>query len=246
MPREKKVKEEAPKENVPMEPAPPKKKKKKWLKFLILFLVLVGIGAAIFFFRGRIATLVKDIPVLNQVFKVSEETEPVEEEVPVEVLKEQIAALEGQVSTLQTSLRTEEENNRILNDTISVLRQYEEEYTRFREQKEAWDEEVAKTDPSLFIEQFEAMYPDLAERLYGDFVVSANITSEQKAYARVVSEMETEQAARALEQLVSSEPELIKMIFASMNQEAQGAILSEMSSQYASQVLKLISPPTIE
>ena len=68
------------------------------------------------------------------------------------------------------------------------------------------------------------------------------MSKEQKAYANTIGQMDAEQAAKAMEILLTTDPELIQMIFENMGQEQRAAILDNMTSQGAAQTMKLISP----
>ena len=58
----------------------------------------------------------------------------------------------------------------------------------------------------------------------------------------MIGEMDEEQAALALEKIIATDPELIKIIFDGMERERQALILSSMTTQGAAQVIKIISP----
>lgn len=54
--------------------------------------------------------------------------------------------------------------------------------------------------------------------------------------------MDEIQAAEALELLISTDSELLQVIFEGMNTDRKALILSEMASGSAAQVIKLIAP----
>ncbi len=54
--------------------------------------------------------------------------------------------------------------------------------------------------------------------------------------------MDESQAAKALELLIATDSELLQVIFEGMNTDRKALILSEMTSESAAQVIKLIAP----
>ena len=215
--------------------APKKKKKKKWP----IFVVIILIGAAlIFFFKKPILNIVRDLPFIGQF--VGDDGQ--EEHLSPEELQVKVSAQEKEIEELKNQLLTLQGEKEALETKNASLKQYESMYTDFIEQKNAWDEEVAKTNTNLFIEQFEKTYPDNAERIYGALKGKAILSEAQKQVATTVGTMEEDKAAAALEKLLKTDSELIKVIFEGMSKDRQAAILSEMSSDAAAQVIKLISP----
>ena len=215
--------------------APKKKKKKKWPIFLIIILIL---AALIFFFRKPIINIISEIPFVGQfVPKIEEEEQLSPEELLIKANAQdkEIEELKAQILQLQSTNESLEAKNK-------SLQQYETMYTDFMKQKNEWDMEVAKSNPDLFLEQFEKMYPDNAKQIYATLKGQKNLSNEQKQVATTVGSMEEDKAAAALEKLLSTDPELIQVIFEGMPKDSQAAILSEMTSEAAAQVIKLISP----
>lgn len=58
----------------------------------------------------------------------------------------------------------------------------------------------------------------------------------------MIEQMDEDQAAKALEKIVSTDPELVKLIFNGMGAEKQGLVLSAMDSSIAAQTIKILSP----
>lgn len=226
-----------PKESLPQKE---KRKKSKIWPVLISGLVIIGVGTTIYLNRQYIGKLVVEVPVLNKIFKVEAEN-PYDNISKDQLIKER-DKLQETIKSLENQLIEEEQAKVLLEEKIETLKQYETQYSDFLAQKEAWDTEIAKANPELFMEQFEKMNPELANNIYKDLIVTESMNKEQKKYANVVAEMEADQAAKALEKLIATDPELIKLLFKAMNEERQAAILSAMESQYAAQVIKLISP----
>lgn len=219
-----------------------KKKKARWISTLVIIGILVGVGSLLFFSRHQVAKIVKDIPVLNQVFKLSGEAKDPYDLLTKDQLKEKIVSLEKDLEQATIKIGSLENDKVLLNEKMDALKQYEAQYNDFILQKSSWDAEVAKTDPELFIKQFEAIYPDVATRLYEEIKGEMYLTKEQKDLAATISTMDAKKAAEALSTLIKTDPELTKTILKPMKKENQAAILDEMSTSVAAQMIKLISP----
>ncbi len=234
MAKEKKKKEEKEEHlNPPLEPR--KRKKKKWLVILILLLI---IGGVVVFFRAPIMKVLKNVPVIGQFIP----DEVVEEKLTPEELELKVSTQEKEIAKLEAEIKALEENNIALSEQNESLKQYESMYTDFMAQKEAWDEEVAKTNTELFIQQFESIYPDTAERIYQTLKGEKVLSDQQKALSTTIAGMDEDQAAKALELLIATDSELVQTIFGGMSADQQSIILSAMTSESAAQVIKLISP----
>lgn len=239
-----KSKTEVQEDNTPLEPIKPRKKKKKKKKGLWIFLGIVLVTGILLFFSRKIVTkqlakVTQGIPVLNKIFKQADNPY---EGVSKEQLIEEITGLKEEKKALEANIESIKQEKELLNQKITSLSQYEQNYMSFLEQKQKWDEEIALKDPKLFMEQYEAMYPDDAKQIYSELKTTEALTKTQKEFATSVGQMEEEAAARALEKLVPTDQELVKIIFEGMELERRALILSAMDSQIAAQVIKLLSP----
>lgn len=208
----------------------PKKKK----VFLIILVLLLLIGVVGFIFRKPLGKLLKDVPVVGSFIPVEEESK-----LSYNELQSKLATTELETTTLKGKVENYEAEIKALEEKIETLKQYETSYSNFLAQKEAWDESVAGTNKELFIQQFEQMYPETAEKIYSQFKNKSIMSKEQKAYANTIGQMDAQQAARALEILLGTDPEIIQMIFENMGQEQKAAIMDNMSSEKAAQAIKL-------
>lgn len=220
-------------------PLVPKKKKKK-KKWLIILILIVIIGASGYFFRKPILQGLRKVPFVGKFIPNPDEN--VVEELSPEELKVKVNVQEQEIERLTQEVEKLKNTNKELTDKNSSLAQYESMYNDFVDQKTKWDEEVAKTNPELFLEQFETVYPDVAERIYKALKGEKMLSDEQKKVSSTIAQMDEEQAAKVLELLVSTDAELVKSIFLGMNTDRKALILSSMSEQGAAQVIKLISP----
>lgn len=215
---------------------PKKRKKKKWPLGILVILIVVGI---IYSFRIPLLNLFKEVPIIGQFMPDAF----LKEEIPsVEELSIKVKAQEQEIEKLKAEKKTLEDNNAALSVQNESLKQYESMYADFLAQKEAWDEEVAKTNADLFIKQFESFYPDTAERIYSTLKGQQILSDKQKALSKTIGEMDEAQAAKALELLIATDSELLQVIFEGMNIDRKALILSEMTSDSAAQIIKLIAP----
>ncbi|MGL4343733.1 MAG: hypothetical protein ACRCTE_00905 [Cellulosilyticaceae bacterium] len=210
----------------------PKKSKFKWL---IVFIILIGLGAGIYLGRTGIAKAVKDVPFLNQIFKEKSQD-------AVGKVDPQITALNDTITQLNNQIATQTTEKEQLQSRIKTLEKYEQQYNEFEQQKQKWENEVATQKPADFIAYYEQVRPDEANRIYKELKQTQIATAEQKQYAKVVADMEEEQAAKAIEKIIGTNPELVKFLFGGMSSERQSAILSVMDEKTAPQVIKLIAP----
>lgn len=215
---------------------PKKRKKKKWPVIIIILLILAG---GIYFFRQPILSGLSKLPVIGNFIPVQENEE---ENLSMDELKIKVASQEQELEKLNKEIETLKSTNEALNDKNKSLTEYETKYTDFMAQKAAWDESVARTNPDLFIEQFETVYPEVAERIYKTLKGEKVVSDKQKQLATTIGQMDEAQAAGALEVLISTDSELVQSIFEGMATDQRATILSAMSEQSAAQVIKLISP----
>lgn len=216
-----------------------KKKKKLWVGIIAILLVSVVVFINKDSINKQMAKLTKNVPILNEIFKL--EGDPY-----INSSKEQlIAEVEGlkqQLEELNKEVEKGKSEQELLLQKIASLEVYEGRYTEFVEQKNKWDEEIAKTNPELFIEQFELTYPEQANQIYKELKQKQVLTKQQKQYTKVIEEMDEEQAAKALEEIIPTDSELVKFIFSGMQVEKQGRVLSAMNTSIAAQTIKILSP----
>lgn len=216
---------------------PRKAKKKKTFLITLIFVALIGL--CIFVFRGKIVGQLKNVPIVGSLFKDSGSKEVT---LSYEELAADLALSQAKVTELEEKIRLLESEKEELNSRSEALQEYKENYDEFISQKEKWETQIANENTELFLTQFENIYPETAERIYRQLKSVNLLDKEQKAFSNTIGQMDPEQAAKALENLISSDPTLVKLIFDNMGQEQKASILDNMSSSGASTVFKLISP----
>ncbi len=219
-------------------PLKPKKgkKKKKWLIWLIILVLLVGGGLL---FKEPIVDFLRTVPVIGAYMPpLEEEEEDFSKEELMAIKKVQEKELEALQNEIE-SLEIAKEDLEVRNET---LLQYEANYVSFMEDKSNWETTISEEHPTLFIEQFEKIYPDQASEIYRLLKGNEVVTKRQEELAKVVGEMDEDQAAGALEQLLMTDEALVTRIMTEMKDEYRSSILSSMNSKAAAQVIQLISP----
>lgn len=225
-------------EQVTPSPLVPKKRKKRKWPFILLFLLIIA--GAVFFFRKPILMEIRKIPVVGKFVPVTSDME--ENKPSIEELEVITKSQERELEQLNAKIAELESSNAALSEKKKSLLQYETMYNDFMNQKAAWDEEVARTDPERFMSQFESIYPDVANQIYKTLKGEKILSDKQRELSNTIGQMDEEQAAKALELLITTDPELIQSIFDGMAADRKALILSEMNSAAAAQVIKLISP----
>lgn len=217
---------------------PKKRKKKKWPVVIVTLLV---IGGSLYVFRTPLINGLRNVPVIGNLIPINE-VDGENDNLSLDELKVKLNSEQRENERLSAELEALKSTNAALLDKNESLTQYEEMYAEFMNQKATWDEAVARTNPDLFIEQFETFYPEVAERLYQVLKGEQVLSDKQKKLSTTIGQMDEDQAAAALELLISTDPELIQSIFEGMNTDRKALVLSAMSSKGAAQVIKLISP----
>lgn len=216
-----------------------RKKKKGKFKWIVIGVIIIGLGLGGYLGRNQVAKWIQKIPGSDKVIKVSDE-----EEKDVAKLDPKYEALQQTIDQLNQEILALKDENNLLQNKVESLTQYETQYNDFLEQKKIWEQEVASTNSIEFIKYYEQISPEQAQVLYQELKQEQVASQEQKKYAKIVGDMDEEQAAKAIEKIVSTDPELVRYLFNGMASDRQSAILSAMTEQSAAQVIKLLAPPT--
>lgn len=211
-----------------------KKKKKRGILRLVLIGIVIG---SIFLLREPIKLQLQQWGIIER----KEETSSTEK-LSYEALEGQVQQQNKELSEMAEKLAQIQADNLVLQTENEELKAYEKQYNEFIDQKNTWDQELAHLQPDLFIEQFEKIYPDHAQQIYTGLKKEKIVTEQQQTLINTVSAMDEEKAARALERLILTDAELVSVIFSNIKREEGASILSEMSSEVAAQIIKLIAP----
>ncbi len=223
-----------------------KSKARKIVNNVIFFGTVVLVIAILFFnfldIRDKyLRQYIEQIPVVGSLLpeptSTSVEYNKTKEEVQTENadLLSQIESLNAEIDNLQTKLNSS-------NEEVDRLTEFETNYLKFLEEKAAFDETVATTDPEAFMLYYEAMYAENAERIYAD-LKGIEIDKEQfQDYIDTFSSMEPSSVASILEEMMVTDIELVVSILDEVSSEFAGEVLAAMAPDKAATVAKLLAP----
>ncbi len=147
----------------------------------------------------------------------------------------EIADLTAEIDKLQTMLNSS-------NEEVDRLKEFEAGYLQFLDEKAAFDETVATTDPEAFMKYYEAMYAENAERIYTD-LKGIEIDKEQfNDYIATFSSMEPSSVASILEEMMVTDIDLVVSILDEVSSDFAGEVLAAMAPDKAATVAKLLAP----
>ncbi len=218
---------------------PNKSRGSRVVVLIVILIVVIAMGVSVFVFREPILGFARKIPVINKIVPVGE---TVVKELTMEELVEINKDYEKDLERLTKDIELLETNYKELQSRNEILQKYEDQYLDFISQKEEWDTEIASQNPELYISYYEEIYPETAGEIYKILKGDILLTNEQQATIKAVQKMDQEQAAKALEVLLSTDRELVKIIMGNMKGDERSVILDNMKSESAATVIKLILP----
>lgn len=228
--------------------APLRKKKKKRLPIIIL-LGLIFLGLLIVIIKFDVAGIgsryiqpkLKNVPVIKYIMPKAN-TEDVYANYTKEQLINVINGSELELDEVNQKIEEQTASIAALEQQIENLKVFEQEHTKFKEEKREFDAQVANMNEESFKKFYEAMYPDNASEIYSDIVKTQQMSKEQKQYASMVAQMDEDQAARVLENLSETDMDIVISILSNMDMESSAAILGQMDHKIAATVIKQLSP----
>lgn len=185
----------------------------------------------------KIAEAVKDYPVLNILFELSDEQLVV---IDTEKLKSEVSTLKVKVDTLESEKETLVKDKDSLTSEVNTLKKYEEQFNAFEVKKTEWETGVLEDNRDLFKEILEEVSPEKTEALYKEIVESSMLNDKQKEYAKVIGNMDDAKAASVITDLLGKDKELAKVIISGIGKERQSAILSAVDTSTATEIIKLL------
>ncbi len=205
---------------------------KKIIIFIIIFTIFVGIPVAIIGFNvGGIRDKylrpgLEKIPIIKNLLP------PLEEETQEEPAKDE------KQQTID-SLTKEIED---LNQEIARLKVFEQNQLEFKKQKQAFDEMIALNDPKAYASFYESIAPENAKELYKQAVNKEVQDKEFKVYIQTFEGMKKDAAKSILEELITTDMDLVITILQNLSSEKRSEILSVMDPKNAASCSKLLYP----
>ena len=224
-----------------------------FIVILWLAVVVVVIKLDVGGFGSSVMTpILKDVPVLNLILPKSANTITNDPDSyggysSLEEAVNQIAVLELQLDSLQTSNSAKDEQITELTAEVARLKEFEKMQVEFQRIRNEFYEEViyAENGPGAeeYRKYYEEMDPTTAEYLYKQVVAQLEADSEIQKFAQAYSEMKPKQAAGIIEAMTDAEGlQLAARILEAMNAEDRGKILGVMNSDVAAKLTKIMAP----
>ena len=220
-----------------------------WLA-VICVIVKLDIGG---FGSSVLKPILKDVPVVNMILPgtpvAGTDSTSNEEYGGYSSLSEAvdyIKQLELEIERLQTASNVKDSDLETLRAEVDRLKAFETAQVEFqRIQGEFYDEVVySEKGPGAeeYRKWYEEMNPATAEAIYRQVVVQLEESSEFTAYVDTFAKMKPKSAAQGLEELMSSDVNLVGRILQALNTDARAAIMDQMSAESVARLAKIMNP----
>lgn len=224
-----------------------KKGKSKIIPIFIMFSILGGLGAAIYFntfgIRNQyIIPLIQKIPIVKNILPVTDEELASVKELSKEELITKNNDLEKQIATLIEENDILDKKNKLYGEEVSRLQDIEYQQVKYKKEKEEFDTMIVAGDQKAFLQFYEKISPQNADKLYTEALVSTQQTKEKKSFVSTFSAMDEKSASKILEEMLTSDMDLVVDVLKNVGSERSAAILSAMDTKNAASVAKRMSP----
>lgn len=225
-----------------------KGKRKGWIVPVVLLLLIIGTGVAVvgfnvFGIRDKYLTgILRNIPIVSNLLPAenSSEEDPYDGKTPEE-LKNEIERLKLEIAEKDENYNTLlDKNNRNIRE-LDNLKDIESQYEQFSSDKAEFDELIGLKDPQAYAKFYESIDPVNAERIYAEAVKQNAANAEIKKYVATFTEMDATAAARILDSMTATGPDLVVNIFINMPTANRAEILAEMSVENATVIARRMS-----
>ncbi len=215
--------------------------------YRLLFLAFLGGLVAVLVFNvldirdKYLRQYLEQVPVINELLPPQSQSS-IDDLKSKEELQAEIESLKSQIDTLNSTVAERDKEIVTNKDEIERLKVFEDEYLQFLDDKLAFDQIVGSASSEDYIDYYEAMYPENAERIYADLKdINIDLT-EFKDYIAVYSSMEPSDAASIMEEMMVTDIQLVVAILDELSTSFAGEILAEMPADKAATIAKLLSP----
>lgn len=129
-----------------------------------------------------------------------------------------------------------------LNNEIARLKEFEKVQLEFKAQKEEFDKMIALNDPKAYSSFYESISPENAEELYKQ-AINKEVTDKRfKGYIQTFETMKKDAVATILEELITTDTDLVVTILENVSSDKRSEILSTMDPKNAASLSKLLAP----
>ncbi|MFV0440927.1 MAG: hypothetical protein ACK5LV_06495 [Lachnospirales bacterium] len=214
----------------------------KTIPLLLLIFVFAVVFLNIFDIRDKyLREYLEKIPVIGTMLPEPTDSSIAHNKTKEEVeVENQTLLSENQSLNEQAALLEEELES--ANDEIDRLKEFEDQYLAFLQEKEEFDTMVASEEPDEFISFYESMYAENAERVYADLKGIAIDSEEFEDYINTFSAMDPSSVAPIMEEMMITDIDLVVSILEELSSSVAGDILAEMPAEQAAILAKLMAP----
>lgn len=224
-----------------------KGKKKRWV--LILLLLLVALGVAVFGFSAfglrddYVYPALRSLPLVGDLIPADDNAQ---EDEYSGLTKEQLIVQNKKLASEKKALEDDKANltKRISDNDkeLTRLKEIEANQEQFKAEKAAFDKSIAENDTNAYKQYYESIYPENADSIYREIVQKDAVDKELKQYVQTFENMKKDAAAKVLEEMIGTDMDLVVRILNNISSEQRGAILGAMDSANAASVAKQMAP----
>ncbi len=203
------------------------------LKKLIIFIIIIAIPIALISFNvggvrdKYLRPMLEKIPIVKNLLPPVE-TEEGQTEQPIDENQQAINSLTAEIEEL--------------NKEIARLKEFENAQLKFKAEKEQFDKMIALNDPKAYATFYETIAPENAEKLYKEAVNKQVVDKKFKDYVQTFENMKKDAATKILEELITTDMDLVITILQNLSSEKRSEILSTMDPKNAVSCSKLLYP----
>ncbi len=213
--------------------------------FVFLFLAVAAVVTwifNIFDLREQVyIPLLRNVPIVSNLLP-SPETAGAEQVLTQEQLLAKVQELETQLDKSDKDLKAANDKNKVFTDELTRLQAIEEQQLTFKAEKEAYERGVAENDPNAFVKFFESVSPETAESIYREIIGTVEENKNLKKYVATYQGMDETAAAKLLEELVTTDMDLVVLILKNIDNRKTSAILAAMTPANAARITKRMAP----
>ncbi len=228
-----------------------KKEKKPGKVGLIILLVVLFLAAAVvvtwifdlFGLREQVyIPLLRNVPIVNNLLPPPADAAGTPQVLSQEQLLAKVKDLETQLDKSDQDLKAANDKNKLFTDELTRLQAIENQQLDFKAEKEAYERAVAEKDPNAFVKFFESVSPETAESIYRELKGTVEDNKNLKNYVATYQNMDETAAAKVLEELVTTDMDLVVLILKNIDTKKTSAILASMTPANAARITKRMAP----
>ncbi|MCL1936562.1 MAG: hypothetical protein FWF57_09355 [Defluviitaleaceae bacterium] len=225
-------------------------KKNNFLKIIIMFsiiLLILGFLASVLIFNifnireQHIRPLISNIPFVGDLLPEYEAAIPVAN-TELEALRLEMQA----IIDLRTMERDDLNQLNILqateiNSLNARIATFEQEQATFNSNREEFDRMIAGEVPRDFMQFFASMNPETAHGIYTELVGNQQASAIVQNYISTFTEMSARNSSQTLEQMMSTNTQLVLNILEALPQNTRGSLINSMSVENRALVLTMLA-----